>query len=68
MYTTKRVKVDSIRFLLFEKGDLYSKIASVSILLLLCVVASSINEKEKKMRIIINLLVRCKETLQNNLA
>ena len=48
MYTTKRVKVDSIRFLLFEKGDLYSKIASVSILLLLCVVARSINEKEKK--------------------
>ena len=52
---------------LFEKGDLCSKIANVRILLLSCAVARSINEKEK-MRIIINLLVRCKEALRNNLA
>ena len=52
---------------LLEKGDLYSKIAKVSLLLLLCAVARSINQKEK-VRFIINLLVTYKETLRNNLA
>ena len=52
---------------LFEKGDLYSKIANVRVLLLSCTVARSINEKEE-MRMIINLHVRCKEALRNNLA
>ena len=48
----KEVKSRLYKFLilmvkLLEKGDLYSKIASVSILSLLCAVARSINEKEK---------------------
>ena len=51
---------------LLEKGDLYSKIAKVS-MLLLCVVARGINQKEK-VRFIINLLVRYKETLRSILA
>ena len=51
---------------LLEKGDLYSKIAKVSILLLLGAVARGVKEKEGT-RFIVNLLIRCKETLQNNL-
>ena len=52
---------------LLEKGDFYSKIAKVSILLLLCAVARGAKEKERT-RFIVNLLIRRKETLQNNLA
>ena len=52
---------------LLEKGDLCSKIAKVSILLLLCAVARGAKEKERT-RFIVNLLIRRKETLQNNLA
>ena len=51
---------------LLEKGDLYSKIAKVSILLLLGAVARGVKEKEGT-RFTVNLLIRCKETLQNNL-
>ena len=51
---------------LLEKGDFHSKIAKVSILLL-CAVALGAKEKERT-RFIVNLLIRCKETLQNNLA
>ena len=46
---------------LLEKGDLYSKIAKVSILLLLGAVEHGVKEKERK-RFIVNLLIRCKET------
>ena len=46
---------------LLEKGDLYSKIAKVSILLLLGAVAHGVKEKERT-RFIVNLLMRCKET------
>ena len=46
---------------LLEKGDLYSKIAKVSILLLLGAVAHNVKEKARK-RFIVNLLIRCKET------
>ena len=52
---------------LLQKGDFYSKIAKVSILLLLCAVARGAKEKERT-RFIVNLLIRRKETLQNNLA
>ena len=52
---------------LLEKGDFYSKIAKVSILLLLCAVARGAKEKERT-RFIVNLLIRRKETLQNNFA
>ena len=52
---------------LLEKGDFYSKIAKVSILLLLCAVARGAKEKERT-RFIVNLLIRRKGTLQNNLA
>ena len=52
-----------------EKGDFYFKFTKVSMLLLLCAVARSIYFKEKeKNGLIINLLVRCKEALRNNLA
>ena len=51
---------------LLEKGDFYSKIAKVSIYLLLGAVAHGVKEKEKT-RFIVNLFIRCKET-QNNLA
>ena len=52
---------------LLQKGDFYSKIAKVSILLLLCAVTRGAKEKERT-RFIVNLLIRRKETLQNNLA
>ena len=52
---------------LLEKGDLYSKIAMVSILLLICAVARGVKKKEG-MRFQVTLLIRCKETLQKNLA
>ena len=52
---------------LLEKGDFYFKITKVSILLLLCAVARGAKEKERT-RFIVNLLIRRKETLQNNLA
>ena len=52
---------------LLEKGDFYSKIAKVSILLLFCAVARGAKEKERTC-FIVNLLIRRKETLQNNLA
>ena len=47
---------------LLEKGDLYSKIAKVSILSSLCAVARGVKEKER-MRFIVNLLISYKETL-----
>ena len=40
---------------LIEKGDLYSKIAKVSILLLLCAVKRGVKEKER-MFLIVNFL------------
>ena len=52
---------------LLEKGDLYSKIAKVSILLLICAVARGVKKKER-MRFMFTFLIRCKETLQKNLA
>ena len=45
---------------LLEKGDLYSKIAMVSILLLICAVARSVKKKEG-MRFQVTLLIRCEE-------
>ena len=50
-----------------KKGDSCSKIAKVSILVLLCAVARDIKEKER-IRFTVNLLTRCKQTLQYNLA
>ena len=45
-----------------EKGDFYSKIAKVSIFLLLFAVARGVRGKERK-RFIVNLLISYKETL-----
>ena len=46
---------------LLEKDDFYSKIAKVSIYLLLGAVAHDVKEKERT-RFIVSLLMRCKET------
>ena len=51
---------------LLEKGDLYSKIAMVSILLLICAVARGVKKKER-MRFMVTFLIRCEETLRKNL-
>ena len=42
-------------------------LAKVNILLL-CAVARGVKKKKKRMRFIVNIRVRCKQTLQNNLA
>ena len=52
---------------LLEKGDLYSKIAKVSILLFICAVARGVKKKERR-RYTVTFLIRCKETLQKNSA
>ena len=51
---------------LLEKGDLYSKIAKVSILLFLCAVARGVRGKER-IRFIVNLLISYKKRLWQDL-
>ena len=48
---------------LLDKGDLYFKIAKVSILFLLCAVARGVKEIER-MRLIVNFLIRRKEIVK----
>ena len=61
------IKLLTLMVKLLEKGDLYSKIAMVSILLLVCAVARDVKKKER-MRFMVPFLISCKETLQKNLA
>ena len=48
-----------------EKGDFYSKIAKVSIFLLLCAVARGVRGKEIRFKV--NLLISYEETLWHDL-